>query len=328
MRLRELRDRLFLIASHLELRTRKLDTTIQTFRVTNLEEVHDALRLLGALDLFDREVEQALNLQVISLGGDVVFAESDVRVAEAHISKLRTSVWRLAALLDGIVPPITGSGYAVRLPIGKDLRELEACVEALTLFEQAVQTLTGEKLAFGGFDVGSWWVNLLVEHLNTTVDAVVAALLTLAGTYARESYEKRKLLKDAQAAGFANPDAESTLKLALAKYLREKSEEIVKQAKPANGNAEDVTRVALGVSEIARLLEHGGEIRGLVTKGEGGVRVEPAIDTIKIEGATSSTKFLPRGAEGSAQPDQVHEASAEASDEEAEPSLETETKKT
>lgn len=298
MRLRELHERLLAIIPRLDLKTAPAGVVVSGnpgLKVTNWPELRDALDEVGELGHFGLEVDTVLSSTVGEAGGRGAFVESETRQANQYVSILRHTLKRFAQILEGVVPEVHAeAAFAVRLPRGDDLRSVQAAVDAFVLLEQAVLELTGGRIMFGGFDVGSHWVNILVEAAATEA---VALSLGAALSYAKQALRQRKLVKEAQAAGIAAPDADVKLRLALEEYAHASADEIAKKIKPGV-TPEVVSRLAFGMKEVGRLIEHGGEVHGLPAKGPDGTE-RPPLDEPLLLADPIPTKFLPAKAEGS-----------------------------
>lgn len=203
--------------------------------------------------------EEVRRAEVFNRTADLVVVR-DVDAGLASDLDVRRGGLEIEPLDDvGKAPDVIGAGgVAIRLPIA-DFDELGASANALVHVDHAIYALTGRKLTFGGFDVGSAWVNILLEHAaNDTFSTIVGAFLGAGAAYGKQCYERWKLLREAQAAGIAAADADATLDLALRKYLRDRAEEIAASVKGGTVTPETIERVMLGMQGIGRIVERGG----------------------------------------------------------------------
>lgn len=302
MRLRELREHLADIVQRLDLKSAPANVQVggqPGVNVSNYHEVRGAIEDLRATNLFAHEVDNAMSLPLLLAGDLHAFTPGDVQQATGIIQAVRHAVKRVVEVLGTVAPDVIGAaGVAIRLPIA-DFDELGASANALVHVDHAIYALTGRKLTFGGFDVGSAWVNILLEHAaNDTFSTIVGAFLGAGAAYGKQCYERWRLLREAQAAGIAAADADATLDLALRKYLRDRAEEIAASVKGGTVTPETIERVMLGMQGIGRIVERGGTVVPLLTKGEGGAEGPRVIDApLELEGDVPPAKFLPLRAE-------------------------------
>jgi len=264
MRLRITRNLLEESYPHLTLTHHLINSTTQTSALENFIELKRSIRTIESTGLFPNQIQQLKDLDFFNaFTATVSLQNNQLQSLVTIIDKLSSMVADMIEALNQLIPSDNGYTLSIKIPTPNSFNDISDVTKSLDLiFKQTLSHPSiGGNVEILNFDMGSYWIDILVSGGANVMNFIAAIAWGGAVTY-KKIQEGRLVQEQVRELKISNKSKEE-----LSKGL-EKSENTTAQNEAnfiANQfykdfDSEDVGRIKFALKEIAKLYSKGAEM--------------------------------------------------------------------